>query len=722
MVWHNKNHMKQLFALLILFCYAAFLKAETIQVGDDNKSWTLKTKSAVYHLAVNDDGTVGMCYLGADGYQPEVSNRVLGPEVTVRGGFSEKTPMVEVVFDDHVRSLELQFVRAEQREIDGYPALVIYQEDKFYPLSVVEYIRVLPEYDLMEKWIEIKNLGKKKSLLIENAQSGTFFVPRGNYELTHLSGAWADEFLPNKTLLTQGVKTLQVKDFRSFASSFFALSEAGCGTETSGRYWYGTLQYSGNWRVDFEKYTTGEVQVTSGINYWDQSVTLKAGASVVTPKFVIGYTDGGMQNVSLNLSGYTRDRILHPNHREMVRPVLYNSWYATAFDVNEQHQLDLAKIAKEIGVEIFVIDDGWFKGRINDKAGLGDWTVDKKKFPNGLESLIRKINDMGLEFGIWIEPEMVNPNSDLYRSHPDWVLAYPNRTRHEGRNQLILNLAREDVYQYLYDSFSALLRENNIRYIKWDMNRPLADPGFPSCKVENQREVRMKYVDNLYRLLEALRAEFPDVWFENCASGGGRIDLGIMQLTDCNWISDNTDPIDRTFIQYSYLNAFPANSMISWVTQEDWHRQNPSLEFKFDVSMCGVLGIGYDITKWTDAEKELARKKIAQFKSIRETVHGGNLYRLVSPYESNRSVLQFVNESGNESVVFVYNLAEYLANAVSGDVTSRTVKLRGLQEEAEYQIEGAETIYQGKMLMEVGLDIPLRGAYKSCILRITKVK
>ena len=301
-------------------------------------------------------------------------------------------------------------------------------------------------------------------------------------------------------------------------------------------------------------------------------------------------------------------------------------------------------------------------------------------------------------------------------------MAYPNRTRHEGRNQLILNLAREDVYQYLYDSFSALLRENNIRYIKWDMNRPLADPGFPSCKVENQREVRMKYVDNLYRLLEALRAEFPDVWFENCASGGGRIDLGIMQLTDCNWISDNTDPIDRTFIQYSYLNAFPANSMISWVTQEDWHRQNPSLEFKFDVSMCGVLGIGYDITKWTDAEKELARKKIAQFKSIRETVHGGNLYRLVSPYESNRSVLQFVNESGNESVVFVYNLAEYLANAVSGDVTSRTVKLRGLQEEAEYQIEGAETIYQGKMLMEVGLDIPLRGAYKSCILRITKVK
>lgn len=713
--------MKQLYALLILLCCVAFLKAEAIQVGADNQSWVLRTKSAVYHLAVGRNGLVEMYYFGGDGYQPELSHQALGPEVTVRGGFSEKTPMLEAVFDDHVRSLELQFIRAEQRDIEGYPSLIVYQKDKYYPLSVIEYIRVLPEYDLLEKWIEIENIGKKKSLLIENAQSGTFFIPRGNYELTHLSGAWGSEFLPNRTLLTQGVKTLQVKDFRSFGSSFFTLNEAGCGSETQGRYWYGSLQYSGNWRVDFEKYASGEVQVTSGVNYWDQSVTLKAGQSMVTPKFVIGYTEGGMENVSLNLVNYTRNQIIHPNHRKMVRPVLYNSWYATAFDVNEQHQLELAKIAKEIGVEVFVIDDGWFKGRVSDKAGLGDWTVDKKKFPNGLKSLIDKINAMGLEFGIWIEPEMVNPNSDLYRSHPDWVLHYPNRTLHEGRNQLVLNLAREDVYQYLYKSFSALLRENNIRYIKWDMNRPLADPGFPTCEVEDQRAVRIKYVDNLYRLLTALRTEFPDVWFENCASGGGRIDLGIMQLTDCNWVSDNTDPIDRTLIQYSYLNVFPANTMISWVTQEDWHRQHPSLEFKFDVAMSGVLGIGYDITKWNDEEKELARKKIAQFKSIRETVHRGNLYRLVSPFETNRSVLQYVNESGSESVVFVYNLAEYLENAVSKTAASPIVRLRGLQETAKYRVEGSETVYTGKMLMNVGVDFSLRGAYKSRIIRLIRV-
>ena len=523
--------MKRIGTLLALLCYVMLLNAETIQVGADGRSWILYTKSAAYHLAVSKSNVLEMCFWGGNAYQAESLQRSLGAEVTVRGGFTEKTPMLEVVFDDEVRSIELEFVRAEVQDMDGYPTLIVYQKDKYYPLTVVEYIRVLPEYDLLEKWIEIKHTGKKVQIRVENAQSGTFFLPRGNYELTHLSGGWGSEFLPNKTLLTQGSKTLQVRDFRSFGSSFFALGIPGQCSETSGSYWYGTLQYSGNWRVDFEKYVSGEVQVTSGVNYWDQSVTLKAGTSLVTPKFVIGYTTEGMEGVSLSLANYTRDKIQHPNHRHMVRPVLYNSWYATTFNVNEKHQLELAKIAKEIGVEIFVIDDGWFKGRVNDKAGLGDWTVDKKKFPNGLQSLISKVNALGLDFGIWIEPEMVNPNSDLYRAHPDWVFHYPNRTRHEQRNQLILNIAREDVYQYLYESFSSLLRENNIKYIKWDMNRALADAGFPSAKTEDQRAVRMKYVENLYRLFDALRTEFPDVWFENCASGGGRIDLGMMQLT-----------------------------------------------------------------------------------------------------------------------------------------------------------------------------------------------
>lgn len=646
--------------------------------------------------------------------------RPLGEEVTVRGGYSVNTPMLEAIFKDRVRDIELSYVGSDVSTVDGYTTLAIHQKDNYYPLAVTEYIRVLPEYDLLEKWIEIKNTGKKGNIEIENARSGTFFLPKNAYELTHLSGRWGYEYQPHVTKLTQGVKTLQTKDLRSYGSSFFAIRPEGEQSETYGEVWFGSLQYSGNWRMDFEKFAPGEVQVTGGINFWDQLLVLQPGKSFTTPKLIIGYTDRGMEGVSQNLASFTREKVLYPSHRDLVRPVLYNSWYATTFDVNEEHQLALAKIAKDLGVEVFVIDDGWFKGRINDKGGLGDWTVDKNKFPNGLQPMINKINAMGLDFGIWIEPEMVNHNSDLYRQHPDWVFHYPNRTRHETRNQLMLNLAREDVYQYLYTCFSTLLRENNIKFIKWDMNRGVTEPGFLSAPTDEQRAVRIRYIENLYRLLEALRAEFPDVWFENCAGGGGRVDLGMMARTDFCWASDNTDPVERTFIQYSFLNTFPANSMISWVTQEDWHNQKHSLEFKFDVSLCGVLGVGYDITKWSDKEKEIAREKIDLYKEIRETVHKGDHFRLVSPYENNRSVLQFVNKLKSESVVFVYNLAEYPDNAILETKCPKKVKLRGLEPDASYRIEGMDGLYAGRQLMNIGVEFPLYGAFKSRIFKIVK--
>lgn len=713
--------MKLLFIVLFLSTAGAVLpQASPVIPGKDGKSWTLETQSSIYQLGISEQGTAGMYYFGSKSQDPAKLRAPLGEEVTVRGGYSTTTPMLEAVFQDQVRDIELIYTHSEIQIQEGYSTLVIHQKDKYYPLSVTEYIRVLPEYDLLEKWIEIKNTGKKQKINLENAQSGTFFLPKNAYELTHLAGIWGYEYQPQTTQLTQGVKTFQVKDFRSFGSSFFAVRPEGEQAETSGEVWFGSLQYSGNWRMDLEKYPRGELQVTGGIHFWDQSLTLQPGKSFSTPKMIIGYTRRGMEGVSQKLASYTREKVLYPSHREKVRPVLYNSWYATTFDVNEEHQLALAKIAKELGVEIFVIDDGWFKGRINDKGGLGDWTVDKNKFPNGLQPLIEKINGLGLDFGIWIEPEMVNPNSDLYRAHPDWVFHYPNRTRHEGRNQLMLNLAREDVYQYLYKSFSTLLRENNIRFIKWDMNKSLTDPGFASAPAEEQRSVRLKYVENLYRLLEALRSEFPDVWFENCASGGGRVDLGMMARTDFSWASDNTDPVERTFIQYAFLNAFPSNSMIGWVTQEDWHKQKHPLEFKFDVSMCGVLGVGYDITKWTEEEKAVARKKIAQYKEIRETVHKGDHYRLVSPYEKNRSVLQFVNKPKSESVVFVYNLAEYPANAIGETKRPQTVKLRGLQPDASYRIEGMDGVYAGRELMDIGVVFPVYGAFKSRIFKIVK--
>ena len=691
-----------------------------IKEGYDGRSWELYTNKALYQVRVSGDGDVRMHYFGDKEGAFAADKRGLGAEVTVRGGRVAGTPMIEAVFKDRVRDIELTFDRAEISERDGCQTLIIHQRDTYYPLAVTEYIRVIPEYDLIEKWVELRNTGKKGEILIENAQSGTFFLPKNAYELTQLSGVWGAEYQPDISRLTPGVKTIQVKDFRSFGSSFFAIRPEGERMESQGDVWFGAIRYSGNWRVDFEKSPTGKLQVTGGINFWDQSVTLDPGESFTTPGMLIGYTGQGLGEASRLMAGFTRERVLYPSHREKTRPVLYNSWYATTFDVNETHQLALAKIAKEIGVEVFVIDDGWFKGRKNDRGGLGDWEVDRRKFPDGLQPMIRKINDMGLDFGLWIEPEMVNPNSDLYRTHPDWVFHYPNRERHQDRNQLMLNLAREDVYQYLYERLSALLRENNIKYIKWDMNKPLTDPGFPSAPADEQREVRIRYVENLYRLITALRTEFPDFWFENCASGGGRVDLGIMALSDFSWASDNTDPVDRIFIQHGFLTAYPASSMISWVTQEDWHRQSLPLDFKFDVSLCGVLGVGYDITKWTAEEREVARQKIARYKEIRSTVHGGDLYRLRSPYEGNRSVLQFVAPSKEEAVVFVYNLAEYPSNAIAETKRTNRIRLEGLLPDATYRIDGINTSFRGSELMEGGVEFPVRGAFKSGIFKITR--
>ena len=701
---------------LIVTAQTNFINSE-----NDGRSWNIVTNSAVYHLNITPQGDVQMLYFGNKQQSGKFEN-ALGAEIPVRGGQMSAIPVLEIVFPDGVRDIELEYKTSEIISIDGYPALKIIQRDKYYPFEVSSYIRVLPEYDMIEKWIELVNTGKKGSIKIENLLSGSVFLPKDVYELTHYSGVWGHEFTSQTTKLTQGTKTIEVKDFKSYGSSSFMVRPEGENNKCSGKVWFGSLCYSGNWRLDFEKFFNGNLQIAGGMNFWDQEVNLKPQQTFTSPRMLFGYTELGSEGVTVSLTSYIREKLLPASHRDLLRPVLYNSWYATTFNVNEEHQLALAKVAKEIGVEMFVIDDGWFKGRVNDKAGLGDWIVDKNKFPNGLKPMIDKINAMGLDFGIWIEPEMVNPNSDLYRAHPDWVFHFPNRQRHEGRNQLMLNLAREDVCQYLYKYFHDLLKENNIKFIKWDMNKALTDPGFPSAPADEQKAVRIKYVENLYHLVENLRKEFPDVWFENCSSGGGRIDLAMMSRFDFNWVSDNTDPTERIFIQDSYLTLFPANTMISWVTQEDWRRQNPSLEYKFDVSMAGVLGVGYDITKWDEGQKKIAVEKIAKYKAIRETVQKGDVYRIVSPYDENRSVLQYVDKSKRNAVVFAYNLAEYPANQIKETQQNPLVKLRGLLPDIHYSIEGIKDNYSGKYLMEIGINIPLRGAYKSSIYLIQGVE
>ena len=715
--------------ILVSVYMVANVQAAVITETKNPIGWKIETASSSYQMAVAQDGIVIPVYYGPKGSISEVRGPAVNVEkkvgskireVPFRGGFIEQTPAVEVIFADGTRDCELEYVRSEIFEQNGLPCLRIELKDSAYGLVVSEFIRVVPEADILEKWLVLRNDGNSV-VKIENAQSGSVWLEKNEYELSHFSGSWAHEFMLQKTTLSPGVKTLQSRDLMGWASPWFAVKPAGKTTESQGPVWFGEVAYSGNWRIDFEKNSEGNLQIIGGINFWDTTVELQPQKEFTTAKIVFGFAPDGMNGASRRLHDYIRKYVLRSNFNNKVRPVLYNSWFATTFDVNEQHQLALARIAKEIGVELFVIDDGWFKGRVNDKAGLGDWTVDKNKFPNGLGPLIKKINDMGMDFGIWIEPEMVNPNSDLYRQHPDWVLRYPKRAAHEHRNQLVLNLAREDVYQYLLASFSKFLGGNNIKFIKWDHNRAITEPGWPDAPVGMQREVRIRYVENLYRLIDALQATYPDVIFETCSGGGSRIDLGILSRMDQAWPSDNTCPSDRIMMQYAYLNAYPANTMVSWVTAEDWHKEKPSLKFRFDVSNSGVLGIGADITKWSAEECKLAADKIAQYKSIRQIVQFGNVYRLQSPFEGQRSALEYIKPDGSEAVVFLYNIWDTLPGSTPATRGYNFIRLAGLDPEAIYVLTGDQQgVVSGETLMNIGLPWSIYGNFNSGIVIIKK--
>ena len=717
--------------ILSVFCFSGpWVSADVIAQSEQPTAWKIETASSVYRMAVAQDGIVIPVYYGPLGeplevqkasinVNPKVGSRIR--EVPFRGGFIAQTPAVEVVYADGTRDCHLEYVSSEQLTIDGLPCLRIDLEDPEYDFSVSSYMRVVPKLDIIEKWLVLKNSGHEP-IRIENAQSGSVWLPSNDYELCHLAGKWGHEFLLQRTRLTAGVKTIQIRDFVAHRNPpWFAVAPHDQTTETQGSVWFGSLHWSGNWRLDFEKADSGNVQIVGGINFWDAAWELEPGEEFTTPRMVFGFSPDGLGGASNRMHEYIRKHVLRKEFAEKARPVLYNSWYATTFDVNEDQQIALARVAKEIGVELFVIDDGWFKGRLHDRAGLGDWTVDTKKFPNGLQPMIERINDLGLRFGIWVEPEMVNPDSDLYRAHPDWVLHYPKRERHEQRQQLMLNLAREDVCAYLLESLSKLLEENDIRFIKWDRNRSVTEPGWPDAPLGMQREVRIRFVRNLYRLIEELQSRFPNVLFESCSGGGGRTDLGILSRMDQVWTSDNTDPSDRVMIQYGYSHAFPAKLMVSWVTDEDWRQIHPSLRFRFHVCMSGMLGVGTDLTTWSNEERELAARMIAQYKEIRPLVQEGILHRLHSPFESNRAALEYVSPDGSEAVVFLYNLWETLPGSTPTSRSSGALKLRGLDLNANYVLTGDRSgTVSGRTLANIGIPWFVRGNFNSAIVTLEK--
>ena len=639
-------------------------------------------------------------------------------------------PALKVTFVDGNRDLVLHYDHHETTS-DGFNVVL---KDIKQQVFVTLHYSIDPGSGILARSATIENR-ESEPITIEQAAAAAWALPVGHYTLDYLTGRWAGEWTLTQETLNPGARVIESRRGSTGhqANPWFAIQAGDHPDENSGEVWFGALAWSGSWRITVEQDQLDAIRVTGGFNPFDFGYVLKPGQSLESPIFYGGYSAHGLGGASRLLHHFELAHILP--HRigsgdtaaPKPRPVIYNSWEATEFNVNEQGQMALAEKAAALGVDRFVMDDGWFGQRKNDHAGLGDWYVNPQKFPHGLKPLIDKVHSLGMDFGLWVEPEMVNPDSDLYRKHPDWVLNFPGRPRTEERNQLVLNLARPDVRDYVLGFLDKLLTENEIAFLKWDYNRNWSEPGWDQLPPAEQKEVYVAFVRNLYGILAELKKRHPKVEIESCSGGGGRVDLGILQYADEVWPSDNTDPFDRLTQQDGFTYAYTPQIMMAWVTDSPhWlNGRSTSLTYRMLSSMQGSLGIGANIAKWSDEEMATAKRLIAAYHEVQKTIVQGDLYRLMSPRNGSEfSATQTVNHDKSQSVVFAF------IHSTQEGRGFPILKLRGLDPHADYTItpiegaleKGSPTTASGAWWMNHGLDMSerFRGDFQAAAFRLDK--
>lgn len=719
-------------------CGEGTMGAAPVRYLANLRVWVLATERTTYVMGLNENGELQTLYWGGKlGSDHDLSAARLRPEhasfdsqETMSnleypgwGGRYYNEPALKVTLESGVRDLVLKYA---SQEIRG-DTLEIRLKDIQYDLFVKITYKVFPKEDIIRKQAEIENR-TPQIVTLESAQSGVWYVPAGEgYRLSYLTGRWAGETQLVQEPLQPGAKVLESRRGNTShqLNPWFAIDEGGEADEEHGRVWFGALGWSGNWKLVVEDTPAAhQVRVTGGYNDFDFSWPLKPGESLSTPPYYGGFSSRGFGEASRLLHRFERNRILPDHAHPHLRPVLYNSWEATTFDVDEPGQKVLAEKAAKLGVELFVMDDGWFGKRNDDHAGLGDWYVNPEKFPHGLEALISYVNSLGMDFGLWFEPEMANPDSDLYRHHPDWAMNFPGRPRSEARNQLVLNMAREDVKEYIFGVLDKMLSENNIKYIKWDMNRHFGEPGWAEVPIAEQKEIWVKYVRNVYEIIDRLRARHLNLDIEACSGGGGRLDLGILERVNVVWTSDNTEAFDRLGIQEGFSYAYAPKIMSAWVTDApNLNGRSTPLQFRFLVAMQGALGVGANLNKWAAEDSALATRMISTYKSIRETVQEGDLYRLFSPRQGALTANQYVSADGKQAVLFTFlHSQQYLRPAP-------TVYLRGLDENGTYRVKPLDDklvekqeALSGAYLMRHGLSLNLTGDYDSTLVILERME
>lgn len=698
---------------------------ENVFSHEPTSTWLLVTPSTAYALRLvpgeAGDATVRHVYWG-----PRLSieqaatlpagagagEPLLGEELPAAGGGQRfGPPGLAVEFADASRAVEWRFVSAGT----DVGQLRITLADRHHPLELELHYRVHPDTDVIERWVSLHHTGQDEDpILIGHCDSAHWTLPvrPGCPRLSHVAGEWGAEFQLARTQLPHGETTLiSRRGITRHQHSPWLMIDPGDATEQHGEVWSTVLAWSGGWRLVAHRTLADQVIVGGGAGHDGARWRLRPGQRWRSPVFAGLYTREGFGGTSRAWHAYTRTHVL-PCPDE-TRPVLYNSWEGTWFDVNETNQRELASIAAELGVELYVVDDGWFGGRTSDRAGLGDWWPNPERFPKGLAPLIAHVHGLGMRFGLWVEPEMVNPDSDLYRTHPDWVLHQPGRHRTEIRNQLVLNFARPDVAAWAHSWLDRLLTEHEIDFLKWDMNRPFTEAGWPAA--DDPDRLWFDHTAAVYALIDRLRADHPRLRIETCASGGGRVDLGILSRTDQAWTSDNTDPTDRIAIQHGYTQVYPAITMGAWASESPnplTGREAP-LRYRFHVAMAGALGVSGDLRQWSDQERREATAHVAAYKRIRHLVQHGRLYRLTPARVEGVTAIQYLSQDGTEAAVLAWRP---IARHGQPDPPLR---LAGLDPDATYHRAGTETVHSGAVLLHHGLALDLpAGDHASTLLHL----
>ena len=730
------------------------MRIMSINYNENFKTFHLRTKNTSYVFKVMETGHLSHLYWGrklkADNLEYFFRRRGFGSfaadtdnisgfqlelipqECPTFGATDLRSPSLEFQYEDGTSATDLRYkshrIYEGKQRISGLPAVYVEGEeeatslevtlvDSLKNLEVILIYNVFENFDAITRSLKIVNNSDEK-INIERVLSANVDFTTDEFDFIQLSGSWGRERHILRNPLRSGSQAVESRRGASSHAQnpFMALCSKDANEEYGDVYGF-SLVYSGNFlaNVEVDMYRNARAQI--GINPFDFKWLLESKEEFQAPEVVLVYSSKGLNGMSQIYHNLYRKRLCRGKYRDKIRPVLINNWEATYFDFNEVKIKEIAKEASKLGMELFVLDDGWFGNRNDDKSSLGDWFVNEEKLKGGLSKLAKDINNMGLEFGLWFEPEMISPISKLYEKHPNWCIHIPGRTRSQARSQLILDLSRKEVCDYIIESVSKILESANISYVKWDMNRNMTEVGSLELNSERQRETAHRYILGLYRVMEEITSRFPNVLFESCSGGGGRFDPGMLYYMPQTWTSDDTDAIERLKIQFGTSMVYPPISMgchVSAIPNHQANRTTP-LETRGVSAMAGNFGYELDITKLSEEEKEELKEQISLYKEIRETVQFGALYRLKSPFNSNEVAWMMISEDKNEVVV------SYVRQWALVNESFRNLKLTALDKDSEYEIIGEDIVLSGDELMYIGLNIPeLYGDYVSKLWRLKR--